>query len=347
MSTRIDYERGLKYLGSNVYAYLQPDGSWGWSNAGLIADRGETLLVDTLYDVPKTREMLAAMAEAVPGAANIQRIVNTHANGDHCYGNQAVEGAEIIASKRSAEEMVDMPPKKMALLMTLARGVTSAGPLGRGLASVLNGVGLKVAGGMVEAGPYVAEIFKDFDFANTELVPPTRTFEERLELKVGDKEVHLMEVGPAHTQGDVLVHVPGDSVVFTGDILFIEGHPIVWDGPISNWVNACNAIIEMNAEHIVPGHGPLTDRLGVERMRDYLTYVEGEALARFDAGMTPLDAALDIDLSAYQGWSDSERIVINVDTVYRHKVGGPKRSVMELYGWMSRVRKVHKARGWA
>ena len=48
---------GLHDLGRGCYAYLQPDGSWGYSNAGLIADSGQTLLVDTLFDLPKTRDM--------------------------------------------------------------------------------------------------------------------------------------------------------------------------------------------------------------------------------------------------------------------------------------------------
>ena len=49
-------------------------------------------------------------------------------------------------------------------------------------------------------------------------------------LNVGDKEVLLLEVGPAHTAGDILVHVPKDKTVFTGDILFIDGHPVIWRG---------------------------------------------------------------------------------------------------------------------
>ncbi|WP_163592847.1 MBL fold metallo-hydrolase, partial [Klebsiella pneumoniae] len=79
------------------FAYLQPDGSWGWSNAGLIADRGQTLLVDTLYDLKLTREMLDTMRASVPAANSIGTLVNTHSNADHTFGNQLVEGAQIIA----------------------------------------------------------------------------------------------------------------------------------------------------------------------------------------------------------------------------------------------------------
>ena len=73
------------------------------------------------------------------------------------------------------------------------------------------------------------------------------------------------------------MHVPADRAVFTGDILFIEGHPILWEGPVANWITACDAIVAMDAESIVPGHGPLTDAAGVTALRDYFVYIEAEA----------------------------------------------------------------------
>ena len=86
----MSYARGLQEVGDGLYAYLQPDGGWGWSNAGLIADGDATLLVDTLFDLPLTERMLRSMRDAVPAAARIGTLVNTHANGDHCFGNQLV-----------------------------------------------------------------------------------------------------------------------------------------------------------------------------------------------------------------------------------------------------------------
>src|SRR6266481_6117883 len=99
------YRKGLQDIGNGCYAYLQPDGSWGWSNAGLIVDSGQSMLVDTLFDLPLTREMLDAMRRAEPKAATrIGTLVNTHSNGDHCFGNELVAGAEIIASKACDDE---------------------------------------------------------------------------------------------------------------------------------------------------------------------------------------------------------------------------------------------------
>jgi len=240
------YTKGLHDLGNGCFAYLQPDGSWGWSNAGLIVDGDQTLLVDTLFDLKLTGEMLGQMRAAVPAANSIGRLVNTHANGDHTFGNQLVAGAEIIASRACAEEMKERPAEELAAMQRNWR------QLG-------------------EAGAFLHEVmgskFKWDDVKNT---PPTRVFEDELRLKVGDKEVLLKNVGPAHTRGDVLVHVPQDRTVFTGDILFVEGHPVLWAGPIDNWVAACDRILAWDVETVVPGHGPIADKAALVEYRTML-----------------------------------------------------------------------------
>jgi cyclase len=151
--------------------------------------------------------------------------------------------------------------------------------------------------------------------------------------------VRLIEVGPAHTGGDVLVHVPGDKAVFTGDILFIDGTPLMWAGPVANWIRACETIIAMDVDVIVPGHGPVTDKAGVRRVADYLAYVDREARKRFDAGLPVREAALDIALGDFSSWGDGERIAVNVDTLYREYRGdGKVTPVIELFALMAQVR---------
>src|SRR5579859_4148165 len=113
------YNEGLHELGNSLYAYLQPDGGWGLSNAGLVCDGEQSLLVDTLFDGQLTERMLTAMRRATSAATRIDTLVNTHANGDHCYGNQLVGGtggARIIASERTAGEMSELPPSAFAAL---------------------------------------------------------------------------------------------------------------------------------------------------------------------------------------------------------------------------------------
>ena len=75
------YEKGLLDLGNNSYAYLQPDGGWGWSNAGLICDGDQSLIVDTLFDENLTEEMLKQMKNAEKQAMeSVVALVNSHSN---------------------------------------------------------------------------------------------------------------------------------------------------------------------------------------------------------------------------------------------------------------------------
>jgi cyclase len=285
------YDKGLVEVADGCFAYLQPDGGWCLSNAGLLRGSGASLLVDTLTNVPLTRDMLAAMAP-VTSAAPIRTLAITHGNLDHYFGNQLVEGAEIVATTATAHEMeTGISPHAMQALVD-----ADLGP---------------------EVNGFLRHAFGRFDWSGIDVTMPDRTFDGRLELDAGGRRATLIEVGPAHTAGDTICHLPDDGVVFTGDILFVFGTPIVWAGPFANWVRACDLLLELDADVYVPGHGPLTDRRGIEGVKGYLEHVYTEARARFDAGMSSRDAAFDIDLGPYADWGDAERIAVNVISAYR------------------------------
>jgi cyclase len=288
----VPFTKGLHEVADGVWAYLQPDGGWGWSNAGLVTGDRTSLLVDTLFDLRLTGEMLETMRRVTSAAERIDTVVNTHANGDHCYGNALVADSDIIASVRCAEEMTQLPPSAMAGM-------------------------LRAAPSLGAAGAFLAQIFAPFSFDDIETTLPNATFEGRLDLSVADRRVTLLEVGPAHTAGDVVVHLPDDGVVFTGDILFHGGHPIVWAGPVANWVAACQRVLALDASVIVPGHGPLATPSAVADLREYFEFLTAEARLRHDAGMSALEAAQDIDLGPYAGWGEAERVVANVRALYR------------------------------
>ena len=285
------YTRGLHEVGDGMFAYLQPDGGWGWSNAGLIVDGEHSLLIDTLFDLHLTEEMLQTMRRAVPAAAQIDTLVNTHANGDHCYGNQLVGDALIVASERTSQEMSELPPAAMAALVEQAPQ-------------------------MGALGEFFVRCFGAFDFDGIELVLPRQTFNGSVTLSVGDRELELIEVGPAHTRGDTLVHVAAERVLFTGDILFSGAHPIAWAGPVSNWIAACERIVELAPEAIVPGHGPLSTTAEVLELRAYFEYLYEQARACHAAGMSPLEAAGALALDRWAEWKEDERLVVNIANIY-------------------------------
>ena len=319
-----NYEQGLYDLGNKTYAWIEPNGSWGESNAGLISDGEQSLLVDTLWDLNYTRRMLDAMGN-LTRYAPIRQVVNTHADGDHFFGNELID-AEIVTSEKSRMEMEHTSPRAMVLLGRMGTMHRILGIFSKKHAQI---------------GHYFKAMVAPYQFGAVKPKLPTRTFRHGITLQVGTRPVHLMEVGPAHTQGDLMVFVPDAKVLFSADILFIGSTPVMWAGPVTNWLNALDRILALDVETIVPGHGPITDKQGVEQVKAYWEFVADQVGERFRAGMSAEAAAQDIVLSElfrtqpFATWNSPERMMTNAHTIYRHLSGrtdAPK--VRELLGIM-------------
>ncbi len=110
-------------------------------------------------------------------------------------------------------------------------------------------------------------------------------------------------------------------MLFTGDILFARDHPIAWAGPVSNWIAACDRILAMDLEVIVPGHGPLAGAEDVRELKAYFEYLYAQARERRAEGMTPLQAARAIALERWVDWGASERLVVNIANIYSELAG--------------------------
>jgi glyoxylase-like metal-dependent hydrolase (beta-lactamase superfamily II) len=289
MST-LDYRKGLHDLGDGCHAWLLPDGSWGWSNSGLITGAGTSLMVDTLFDLALTEEMLAGITP-VTDTNPLATLVNTHSDGDHMFGNQllAARDVEIVASEAAAELITQEQVDALANLKKLD------GP----------------------TGDFARHIFAPFDFEGITATAPHRTFSGETSLDVGGREVQLIQVGPAHTPGDVLVHVPDARLLYAGDILFVGGTPIAWAGPIDRWIAALDRILDMDVRTIVPGHGPISGKPQVSEMREYLVFVQAEARKRFDDGLSADEAIESIDLGRWADLPEYGRLAQNVLNVYQ------------------------------
>ena len=285
----------LRELARDVYACLQPDRGLGTSNSGLL-NRGGGLVVDTFWDLPHTRQMIDTYARVWKAPA--RRVVNTHRNGDHCWGNQLFPDAEIIGHRLCAAEFGKERPEFM---QTLRNSGSSSDP----------------------ALAAFARRLADWDFAGIELRPPQTLVDERLTIDLDGIQAHLIYVGPAHTSGDLIVHLPAERIVFTGDILFRLCTPIGWEGTYDRWIAALDRIVALAPDVVVTGHGPVCGLEGPREMKAYLQYVRAESKRLFDRGLSAVDAAKRIDLGPYAGWTEPERIVFQVERAYRELRGEP------------------------
>lgn len=292
-----------------MHAWVERNGAFGLSNAGVVEGRAEALLVDTLFDLPHTRRMLGAVARAVPSP--IRRVVNTHHNGDHCWGNQLLPDAEIIGHRLCADEMRKFAPE---VLESLRRAPVDAST--RPAIRALQG------------------LMTEFDFSGIRVTPPTTVFDDRLTVDVGGVRADLLYVGPAHTAGDVIVHLPDEGVVFTGDVLFRGCAPIGWEGTYDKWIAALELVAGLGCETIVPGHGPLCGPEGALELRDYLVFARAEAKRCFEAGLSVAEAARAIDLGPWARWIEAGRIVFQIDRAYRELRGVPWNAPVDFLGLM-------------
>ena len=283
--------KGLYEVADGVWAWVAASGGWGYSNAGLIAGADGCALVDTLYDLQLTREMLDAMEPLMVGRP-LADAVNTHGNGDHCFGNQLLpRTTRIHGAPEAAHTMELEAPADLAALLR-----QDLGPI---------------------LGPFLHRCFGTFDFDAITLRSPDTMVRGATTLSVGGRMVDLIPVPPAHTTGDLAVHVPDAGVVFTGDLLFVDGTPVMWAGPLDNWVNALDDLAALGATVFVPGHGPVTDADGLSRARDYLTHVRDQLRSSFEAGRSWRQAAVQIDLGEFARLPEAERIVVTAYGEYR------------------------------
>lgn len=306
----------LKEIAKGVYAYLQPTIGWSRNNAGLIAGKEYSILIDTLFDLPLTRAMLETMRAA--SDKPIRYLVNTHSNADHVHGNQLVTGAEIIGHEKCREEMMRFGPEGFERLVR-------EGIPGRDL-------------------KYVQEAFGGFDFRGLHNCPPTLTFDHGMTLFADGRAVELLYFGPAHTTGDIAVYLPDARVLFPGDLLFLGDTPVVWQGSIPGWIAALDAMSALEVDIVVPGHGPLCGKEGLRELRDYFVTVREQAEQCCKAGLTVDEAARKIELGRFGKWSLPERLVATVERSYRELRGEPHDAPLDALDLLTRMGKLRDAR---
>lgn len=254
-------------VADGVYAFLQPDGGWCLSNAGVIVDGDETVLVDTAATRARAeglRELAGKVAPAAP-----RMIVNTHAHGDHTFGNFVFPEAVVVGSERARAEAV-------------------------------------------EAGLHLTSLWPEVDWGGIVLAPPTVTVPNEATLHLGGREARLRSFGSAHSGCDTVVWLPRERVLFAGDLVMSGVTPFVLTGSIGGLRRALGVLRGLDAETVVPGHGPVGGPELLDLTERYLDRVAELAELGTAAGLSPLEIAREADLGEFAGLLDRERLVPNL-----------------------------------
>ena len=236
------------------------------SNAGFIVTSAGVVVVDALGSPQLARELLDQIATVT--SRPVTHVLVTHFHADHIYGLQEFKkrGARILAQRRALEYI---------------HSDTAAA---------------RLRASRTELGPWID--------ATTELVMPDEWVDGTTELRVGDVQLVLQPVGPAHTPEDLVVHLPAEGVLFAGDMVFQGRIPFVGQADSQQWIAALDRLLKMAPKVIVPGHGALstTAREDLKLTRDYLTFLR-DSMGAAARDMEPFDEAY-----ARVNWSRFEHL---------------------------------------
>jgi cyclase len=287
-------------VAAGTYAYPQPDGTWWINSCGFVVGPAGVVVIDSCATARRTAALRAAVRET-SGDLPVTTVVNTHAHGDHTYGNQLFAGAAIIGHHRCRTTM---------------------------LADTLR----EDAPGWWEPTP---------DWGPLEITPPTITFSDRLDVWAGDLLVELHHIGPrAHTDGDVVAWLPDRDVLFAGDLVSNGVTPLLLFGSVTGYLEALDRVRSFPADVLVPGHGVPCGPEILDGLERYARFVLATARAGLATDRTPLECARTAELGEFRDLGDNERLVLNLHRAYADLSGGADVDVAAAFSdavrWLGR-----------
>lgn len=242
---RVASAQGLTKIAENVYSYVDvkdasAQNSFG-ANAGIVIGEKGILVVDTLISAKEAQRLIKDI-RAISDKP-IRYIVNTHFHLDHAFGNSEFKKLEAVIISQSKTEKELRENGEPTLKQIAVFGLSAS------------------------------------DMEGTSISYPDITFEKSLRIDLGGQIVELIYPGPSHTGGSILVYLRDKKLLFAGDALFTNMHPNIGDGDLKSWLKVLDFISGLDAEAIIPGHGPLSTKKDVKDMRAYLVFFDKKAKA--------------------------------------------------------------------
>ncbi len=233
-------------------------------NAGFIVGPAGVVVVDTGPSLRHGQAMLRAIASATP--LPVKLAINTQGVQDFLFGNAAFSaaGVPLLTHRKSADLMRSRCEHCLANLRQLLG--TSA-------------------------------------MSGTRVVVPENLVDASTVLDIAGLHLQLMHFGWGATPGDLAVFDPASGTLFTGALVSVERIPDLRDGRIDGWLRALDALDQVPARHVVPGHGPVGDRSSIARTRAYLLALDAQVRALYAAGRSLMQAVDEADLPEYRHWA--------------------------------------------
>ena len=260
----------IQRVTDGVYAAIARPAAMINCNAAIIVGSDEALVVDA-HSKPSAARALIRQIRAEVTDRPVRYVVNSHFHWDHAQGNLAYPEAygaqtQIVSSTGTREwleregvkrlrESLDSLPKQIA-------------DLKKQVASAKKDADRKLLAAQVaELEAYLQEMTPP----EKQIKLPTLTFERRLVMHQGGHEVHLLFLGRGHTAGDVVVYLPGERAVATGDLMH-SVLPYMADGYPDDWSRTLTTLEGLDFDKVVSGHGSVQQGKAV--LRFFRSYID-------------------------------------------------------------------------
>jgi len=297
----------LVKLADGVAAAIAVPGGTAVSNAGIVDLGGEMLVFDATFSLASAAD-LARAAQTI-GTGPVRWLVNSHHHADHVWGNQAFPAStRVVSSAAARTALLSTPPecteagmKEATTRLTQLETLLAKAPEGREKRELANSVGY--ARGFLETCPTLA------------LRPAEATFSETFMIHGTRRRAELRAVGHGLTPGDVILYLPDDGVVFSGDLILLGMHPYMSETTAADWRAGLAELARLKVNKVVPGHGDVGDATVIAVMQRYLDEVEAAA-RRAASGLDPAAEAKRAAVPAeFESWLYPGIFRINVSHV--------------------------------
>lgn len=292
-------ERKVNQLADGVYEIQhQPSGN----TTVIIGDR-QVFVVDSCFLPSSAREDIAQIRTWTNKPVSF--VLNTHFHNDHNFGNRvyldAFPALTIIAHVETKKDMDMFGPgslsreeKGRARLLQFQN--SGKGPDGQDLSEDDK---KQVKNALARRESVIAE-FKDITFQSA-----TLTFDHDFTIDLGNREVQIKFLGRGNTSGDAVVYLPKEKIVITGDLV-VDPIPYFYDGYPVEWIQTLQNLAALDAETIVPGHGPVMhDKTHIYLIRDLMKSAVDQMNAKLRQTGPALGETLDdvktaVDLTSFR-----------------------------------------------
>ena len=250
----------LTRVAEGVYAAIRADSSANvvHGNTTIIVNDGDVVVVDGGGTPAAARRVIAAVRRLTP--TPVRYLVNTHWHDDHTMGNQAwteaYPGLEVIGHLETRKDMttkaVANREQYLKSLPGMLEYIEKQLAAGNGLdgTPLAPGERRSLTADLRLAREYLAQA------PSFRVTPATIVVERRLTLVRGDRTIDIRHFGWGNTPGDLVVHLPRERVVITGDLV-VWPTPFVFDSHLRSWQTSLDSVRALGATAMIPGHGPV------------------------------------------------------------------------------------------